>query len=71
MQIKYVKTIIGWYNVYINNELNAFNMPPHKFFEIFPQVSRKATLSSRYRRSTRKNRIKGATNAYSNYIIYD
>lgn len=44
MQIKYVKTIIGWYNVYINNELNAFNMPPHKFFEIFPQVSRKATL---------------------------
>lgn len=64
MQIKYVKTIIGWYNVYINNELNAFNMPPHKFFEIFPQVSR-------YRRSTRKNRIKGATNAYSNYIIYD
>lgn len=44
MQIKYVKTVVGWYNVYVNNELNAFNMPPHKFFEIFPQVSRKATL---------------------------
>lgn len=44
MQIKYVKTVIGWYNVYVNNELNAFNMPPHKFFEIFEQVDRKATL---------------------------
>lgn len=44
MQIKYVKTVIGWYNVYVNNELNAFNMAPHKFFEIFPQVDRKATL---------------------------
>lgn len=44
MQIKYVKTVVGWYNVYINNELNAFNMPPDKFFEIFPQVSRRAAL---------------------------
>lgn len=44
MQIKYVKTVVGWYNVYINNELNAFNMAPHKFFEIFPQVDRRAKL---------------------------
>ena len=44
MQIKYVKTVVGWYNLYVNNELNAFNMAPHKFFEIFPQVDRKAVL---------------------------
>lgn len=44
MQIKYVKTVVGWYNIYINNELNAFNMSPDKFFEIFPQVDRKAVL---------------------------
>ena len=44
MQIKYVKTVIGWYNVYLNNESKSFNMPPHKFFEIFEQVDRKAVL---------------------------
>lgn len=44
MQIKYVKTVVGWYNVYLNNEIEPFNMPPHKFFEIFPQVSRTAVL---------------------------
>lgn len=44
MQIKYVKTVVGWYNVYLNNEIESVNMPPCKFFEIFPQVDRKATL---------------------------
>lgn len=44
MQIKYVKTVIGWYNVYINNEIKSFNMPPDKFFEIFPRVDSKAVL---------------------------
>lgn len=44
MQIKYVKTVVGWYNVYLNNEIESFNLAPHKFFEIFPQVSRTATL---------------------------
>lgn len=44
MQIKYVKTVVGWYNVYIKNEIKSLNMPPHKFFEIFPQVDRKAVL---------------------------
>lgn len=44
MQIKYVKTVVGWYNVYVNNELNAFNIPPERFFEIFEQVDRRAVL---------------------------
>lgn len=44
MQIKYVKTVVGWYNVYVNNELKSFNMPPEKFFKLFPQVDCKATL---------------------------
>lgn len=44
MQIKYVKTVVGWYNVYINNEIKSFNMSPDKFFEIFEQVDRKVVL---------------------------
>lgn len=44
MQIKYVKTVVGWYNVYLNNEIEPFNMPPERFFKLFPQVDRKATL---------------------------
>lgn len=44
MQIKYVKTVVGWYNVYINNEIKSFNISPDKFFEIFEQVDRRATL---------------------------
>lgn len=44
MQIKYVKTVVGWYNVYINNEIKSFNISPDKFFEIFEQVDRRAVL---------------------------
>lgn len=44
MQIKYVKTVVGWYNVYLNNEIESFNISPERFFKLFPQVGRKAVL---------------------------
>lgn len=44
MQIKYVKTVVGWYNVYLNNEIESLNIPPERFFKLFPQVSRRAAL---------------------------
>lgn len=44
MQIKYVKTIVGWYNVYNVKTGEVVNMEPNKFAELCPEVSSKSRL---------------------------
>lgn len=46
VQVKYVRTIVGWYNVYLADKPNVkpVNLSPDKFSEIFPHVSPKARL---------------------------
>ncbi|EKN66052.1 hypothetical protein BABA_17452 [Neobacillus bataviensis LMG 21833] len=43
VQVKYVRTVVGWYNVYLAGEDKPFaNLSPDQFFALFPQVSKKA-----------------------------
>ena len=44
MQIKYVKTIVGWYNIYNVKTGEVVNMNPEQFSALCPSVSRKARL---------------------------
>lgn len=44
MQIKYVVTIVGWYNVYNIKTGAVINMNPEQFAELCPDVSRKSRL---------------------------
>lgn len=46
VQVKYVRTIVGWYNVYLVNypKVNPVNLSPEQFREIFPSISPKARL---------------------------
>ncbi|KRT94244.1 hypothetical protein ABE068_11385 [Bacillus glycinifermentans] len=43
MQIRYVRTVVGWFNVYISGSDDQFvNLNPEEFFALLPQVSRRA-----------------------------
>lgn len=44
MQIKYVKTVVGWYNVYVNGNQLALNVAPELFRSLFPQVDKNTAL---------------------------
>lgn len=44
MQIKYVKTVVGWYNVYVIKTGEVINMNPEQFVALCPNVSRKSRL---------------------------
>lgn len=44
MQIKYVKTIVGWYNIYNVQTGEVINVNPERFAELCPTVSRKSRL---------------------------
>ena len=46
VQVKYVKTVVGWYNLYLVDYPNVkpVNLSPVQFAEIFPEVSPKAKL---------------------------
>ncbi|WP_146548366.1 hypothetical protein [Rummeliibacillus suwonensis] len=44
MQIKYVKTIVGWYNIYNVQTGEVINVTPEQFAELCPGVSRKSRL---------------------------
>lgn len=46
-QIRYVKTAVGWYNVYLNGYdkiVKPVNLPPNEFFKHFPSVTPQATI---------------------------
>ncbi|MCY7800872.1 hypothetical protein [Bacillus haynesii] len=42
MQIRYVRTVVGWFNVYISGTEQFVNLNPEEFAELLPQVSRRA-----------------------------
>ncbi|QHZ46316.1 hypothetical protein [Bacillus sp. NSP9.1] len=43
MQIRYVRTVVGWWNVYPAGSDDQFvNLNPEEFAELLPQVSRRA-----------------------------
>jgi hypothetical protein len=44
VQISYVKTIVGWFNLYIVNgdPRPPFTVSPVKMSELFPEISKKA-----------------------------
>jgi hypothetical protein len=44
MQIRYVKTIVGWFNLYVVNgdPRPPFTVSPDKMSELFPEISKKA-----------------------------
>ena len=46
VQVKFVRTIVGWYNVYLADKPNVkpVNLSPEQFRELFPAVSPKARL---------------------------
>lgn len=44
MQIKYVRTIVGWVNVYDMKTGKVINMNPEQFAALCPNVSRKSRL---------------------------
>lgn len=45
--VKYVKTVVGWYNLYFEGEDKpSLTLSPDKFFEIFPNVSKKAAFGT-------------------------
>lgn len=44
MQIKYVKTVVGWYNIYNIETGKVFNITPAQFAELCPRVSSKSRL---------------------------
>jgi hypothetical protein len=43
IQIRYTRTIVGFFNVYLVNrpELSFVTLNPDKFYEVFPTVSEK------------------------------
>ncbi|MEC1022888.1 hypothetical protein [Bacillus paralicheniformis] len=42
MQIRYVRTVVGWFNVYISGTEQFVNLDPEEFAALLPQVSRRA-----------------------------
>ncbi|MED1068568.1 hypothetical protein [Bacillus paralicheniformis] len=42
MQIRYVRTVVGWFNVYISGTEQFVNLNPEEFAALLPQVSRRA-----------------------------
>ncbi|MGE6259222.1 hypothetical protein ACQKCU_15170 [Heyndrickxia sporothermodurans] len=42
MQVTFVKTIVGWYNIYADGEV--ININPTEFKAYFPHVSPKASM---------------------------
>lgn len=44
VQVRYVKTVVGWYNVYLADKpsVKPVTMSPEQFREILPEVSPKA-----------------------------
>lgn len=44
MQIKYVKTIVGWYNIYKIETGEVINLNPEQFAAVCPNVSHKSRL---------------------------
>lgn len=46
VQVKFVRTIVGWYNVYLVDypSVKPVNLSPDQFAEIFPATSSKARL---------------------------
>lgn len=47
MQVRYVRTIIGWFNVYAVGTDRYVNLEPQDFFTLLPQVSRRARSGCR------------------------
>ncbi|MEC1792186.1 hypothetical protein P9D84_12520 [Bacillus vallismortis] len=41
MQVRYVRTIVGWFNVYAGGTDHYVIMKPEDFFTLLPQVSRR------------------------------
>lgn len=46
VQVRYVKTIVGWYNLYLADypEKAAVNVSPEQFAQLFPAISPKTRL---------------------------
>ncbi|AJE78168.1 MULTISPECIES: hypothetical protein [Bacillus] len=42
MQVRYVRTIVGWFNVYPAGTDRYVNLKPEDFFTLLPQVSQLA-----------------------------
>ncbi|KXZ17729.1 hypothetical protein P4T89_08500 [Bacillus nakamurai] len=42
MQVRYVRTIVGWFNVYPAGTDHYVNLKPEDFFTLLSQVSRQA-----------------------------
>ncbi|MBK4202691.1 hypothetical protein EGI09_01830 [Bacillus subtilis] len=42
MQVRYVRTIVGWFNVYAAGTDRYVNMKPEDFYALLPRVSRRA-----------------------------
>lgn len=46
VQVKYVRTILGYFNVYLVGTDKRVTLSPDQFFEIFPDISTNVKMGS-------------------------